>query len=102
MVLKVIIESAALTTEQKMRACRAVEQVGADFIKTSTGLHPAGGATTEDVRLLRETAPRCKIKAAGGIRTAAQALAMLQAGAERIGTSCAVEIMRQLSEGGKP
>ena len=101
-VLKVIVEAAALTTEQKIRACRAVEQVGADFIKTSTGLHPAGGATVEDVRLLRETAPRCRIKAAGGIRTAAQALAMIQAGAERIGTSCAVEIMRQLGEGVKP
>ncbi|UCD53465.1 MAG: deoxyribose-phosphate aldolase [Phycisphaerales bacterium] len=101
-VLKVIIESAALTTEQKIRACRAAEQMGVDFIKTSTGLHPAGGATAEDVRLMCETAPRCKIKAAGGIRTAAQALAMLQAGAERIGTSCAVQIMRELGEGTKP
>ena len=95
-VLKVIIESAALTTAQKVLACRAAEQVGVDFIKTSTGLHPAGGATVEDVRQLRETAPRCKVKAAGGIRTAAQALAMLGAGAERIGTSCAVQIMREL------
>jgi deoxyribose-phosphate aldolase len=99
--LKVIIESAALTNEQKLRACQAAEQVGVDFIKTSTGLHPAGGATVEDVRLMRETAPRCKIKAAGGIRTAAQAIAMLEAGAERIGTSCAVQIMRELDEGAK-
>ena len=96
-VLKVIIESAALTTEQKTRACWAAEQVGVDFIKTSTGLHPAGGATVEDVRLLRETAPHCKVKAAGGILTARQAIAMLEAGAERIGTSCAVQIMHELT-----
>ncbi len=101
-VLKVIIESAALTTEQKTLACRAAEQVGVDFVKTSTGLHPTGGATVEDVRLMRETAPRCKVKAAGGIRTAAQAIAMLEAGAERIGTSCAVQIMRELGGGTKP
>jgi len=100
--LKVIIESTALTTEQKIRACRAADQAGVDYIKTSTGLHPAGGATVEDVRLIRETAPRCKVKAAGGIRTAAQAIAMLEAGAERIGTSCAVQIMRELGEEAKP
>jgi len=95
-VLKVIIETAALTTDQKILACRAAEQVGVDFIKTSTGLHPAGGATVEDVRLLKETAPRCKVKAAGGIRTAADAIAMLEAGAERIGTSRAVQIVGEL------
>jgi deoxyribose-phosphate aldolase len=94
--LKVIIEAAALTTEQKIFASQAAEQVGADFVKTSTGFHPAGGATIEDVRLMKETAPRCKVKAAGGIRTVAQAIAMLQAGAERIGTSGAVQMMRQL------
>lgn len=95
-ILKVIIESAALTTEQKIFACRAAERVGVDFVKTSTGLHPAGGATIEDIRLMRETAPCCKVKAAGGIRTAAQALAMLGARAERIGTSYGVQIMREL------
>jgi len=94
--LKVIVESAALTTDQKILACRAAEQSGVDFLKTSTGFHPAGGATTEDVRLMRETAPRCKVKAAGGIRTAQQAIAMLEAGAERIGTSSGVQIMREL------
>jgi len=94
--LKVIIEAAALTTEQKIFACRAAEQVGADFVKTSTGLHPAGGATIEDVRLMKEAAPHCKVKAAGGIRTAAQAVAMLQAGADRIGTSGAVQMMHEL------
>ena len=97
-VLKVILESSALTTEQKVFACRAAAQVGVDFVKTSTGFHPAGGATVEDVKLMKETASPCKVKAAGGIRTAAAAIAMLQAGAERIGTSCAVQIMRELRE----
>ncbi len=100
--LKVIIESAALTTDQKVFACRACDQVGVDFIKTSTGLHPAGGATTEDVRLIRATAPRCKVKASGGIRTAQQAVAMLEAGAERIGTSSGVQIVQELSEQVQP
>jgi deoxyribose-phosphate aldolase len=86
-----------LTTEQKIFACRVAEQAGVDFIKTSTGFHPAGGATIEDIRLIRETAPNCRVKAAGGIRTAQQAIAMLEAGAERIGTSCAVQIMEELS-----
>ena len=95
--LKVIIESAALTTEQKVFVCRAAAQVGVDFVKTSTGFHPAGGATVEDVKLMKETAAPCQVKAAGGIRTAPQAVAMLQAGAERIGTSRAVQIMRELS-----
>ncbi len=94
-VLKVIIESAALSSEQKTFACRLAQQAGVDFIKTSTGLHPAGGATVEDVRLMKEAAPDCRIKAAGGIRTLKQALAMLDAGAERIGSSCGVEIMNE-------
>jgi deoxyribose-phosphate aldolase len=98
-VLKVIIESAALSNEQKVFACQIAQEVGADFIKTSTGLHPAGGATVEDVKLMKETAPKCKIKAAGGIRTAEQALEMLAAGAQRIGTSCGVRIMEELKAG---
>jgi deoxyribose-phosphate aldolase len=98
-ILKVIIETAALTTDQKVFACRIAEQVGVDFIKTSTGLHPAGGATIEDVRLIKETAPKCRIKAAGGIRTATQALEMLAAGAERIGTSSSVKIMEEFRAG---
>jgi deoxyribose-phosphate aldolase len=97
--LKVIIESAALTREQKIFACQIAEQAGVDFIKTSTGLHPAGGATVEDIKLMKETAPNCKIKAAGGIRTAKRALEMLQAGAERIGTSSGVQIIEQLRAG---
>jgi deoxyribose-phosphate aldolase len=98
-VLKVIIESAALNEEQKIFACRVAHQVGVDFIKTSTGLHPAGGATVEDIRLMKETAPGCKIKAAGGIKTAKQALDMLAAGAERIGTSSGVQIMKEFNAG---
>ena len=95
-VLKVIIESAALSREQKIFACRIAQEAGVDFIKTSTGLHPAGGATIEDIKLMKEAAPSCKIKAAGGIKTAKQALEMLDAGAERIGTSSGVQIINEL------
>jgi deoxyribose-phosphate aldolase len=97
--LKVIIESAALNNEQKIFACQIAQGVGVDFIKTSTGLHPAGGATVEDIKLMKETAPRCKIKAAGGIRTAKQAIEMLAAGAQRIGTSSGVQIMTEFKAG---
>ena len=94
-ILKVIIESAALNTDQKVFACRVAQDVGVDFIKTSTGLHPAGGATVEDIKLMKESAPECKIKAAGGIRTAKQAVEMLEAGAERIGASSSVKIIEE-------
>lgn len=97
-VLKVIIESAALNYDQKVFACRAANSCGVDFIKTSTGLHPAGGATVEDIKLMKQTAPSCKIKAAGGIRTAKQALEMLAAGAERIGTSSGVKIINEFKD----
>jgi deoxyribose-phosphate aldolase len=96
--LKVIIESAALTDEQIVFACIAAQNAGADFVKTSTGLHPAGGATIEHVRLMAYSAPKCKIKAAGGIRTAADALAMIDAGAARIGTSKSIEIINSFSD----
>jgi deoxyribose-phosphate aldolase len=95
--LKVIIESAALTHDQKVFACQIAQEAGVDFLKTSTGFHPAGGATVDDVRLMKEAAPQCRIKAAGGIRTAPQALALLQAGADRIGTSAGVQIMNELN-----
>jgi len=98
-VLKVIIESAALSDEQIIFACRIAQGVGVDFIKTSTGLHPAGGATIEDIKLMTETAPACKIKAAGGIKTAKQAMEMLAAGAQRIGTSSGVQIMKEFNAG---
>jgi deoxyribose-phosphate aldolase len=97
-VLKVIIESAALNSDQKVFACRIAQDVGVDFIKTSTGMNPAGGATVEDIKLMKETAPNCKIKAAGGIRTAKQALEMLNAGADRIGTSSSVQIINEFKE----
>jgi deoxyribose-phosphate aldolase len=95
--LKVIIESAALTHDQKVFACQIAQEAGVDFVKTSTGFHPAGGATVEDIRLMKEAAPACRIKAAGGIRTAQQALALLQAGADRLGTSAGVQIMQELN-----
>jgi len=97
--LKVIIESAALTREQKIFACQVADRCRVDFVKTSTGINPAGGATVEDVKLMKEHAPNCKIKAAGGIRTATQAIDMLEAGAERIGTSYGVQIIEQLKSG---
>ena len=91
--LKVIIESAALTDEQIVFVCETAAAAGVDFIKTSTGLNPAGGATVEDVALMHRTAPRCAIKAAGGIRTTEQAIAMIEAGASRIGTSASIAII---------
>jgi deoxyribose-phosphate aldolase len=97
--LKVIIESAALTREQIIFACRIAQDAGVDFVKTSTGMNPAGGATVEAVRLIRESAPKCKVKAAGGIRTAKQALEMLEAGADRIGTSNGMKIIEQIKNG---
>jgi deoxyribose-phosphate aldolase len=98
-VFKLIIESAALSREQKIFACQVAQRCGVDFIKTSTGMNPAGGATIEDVRLMKATAPNCKIKAAGGIKTAKQALEMLDAGAERIGTSSGVQIINEFRAG---
>lgn len=91
-VLKVIVESAALLSlgdEQTLvDACRAAENAGADFVKTSTGFHPSGGASVRAVELMSATvAPRLEVKASGGIRTAADAVAMLDAGATRLGLS---------------
>lgn len=87
-VLKVIIESAALTDEQIVAVCRAAESAGADFVKTSTGFHPAGGASEHAVALMRETVgDRLGVKASGGIRTREAAEAMVAAGASRLGLS---------------
>ena len=92
-VVKVIIETACLTKEEKVIACRLVKETGADFVKTSTGFF-GKGATVEDVRLMRQTVGSdFGVKAAGGIRTYADALAMIEAGANRIGTSTAVAIV---------
>lgn len=93
--LKVIIETAVLTDDQIIFACRIAQEVGVDFIKTSTGTHPAGGATVEVIKLMKEYAPKCKIKAAGGIKTAQQAIEMLEAGADRIGTSAAMKLIEE-------
>ena len=97
--LKVIIESAALNKQQKIFACQIADKCGVDFVKTSTGMNPAGGATVEDVKLMKQAAPNCKIKAAGGIKTAKQALEMLNAGAQRIGTSSGLRIINEFRMG---
>lgn len=86
--LKVIIESAALSDDEIVAVCEAAVDAGADFVKTSTGFHPAGGASVEAVRLMRETVgPNIGVKASGGIRDAATAQAMIDAGASRLGLS---------------
>jgi len=93
LVVKVIIETGCLTDEEKVMACKLAKEAGADFVKTSTGFIK-GGATVEDVRLMRETVGEdMGVKAAGGIRTFKQALAMIEAGANRIGTSTGVAII---------
>jgi deoxyribose-phosphate aldolase len=91
-VLKVIVESAALLSiageEALVSACRVAADAGADFVKTSTGFHPAGGASVRAVELMRATVdPRVEVKASGGIRTTADAVSMLDAGATRLGLS---------------
>ncbi|NJN69554.1 MAG: deoxyribose-phosphate aldolase [Nitrospira sp.] len=89
---KVILETCYLTQEEKRTACHLVVEAGADYVKTSTGFGPAG-ATVEDVRLLKETvAGEAKVKASGGIRDWKTTLAMLEAGADRIGTSASLKI----------
>ena len=99
-VLKVIIETAYLTDKMKRLAVQIVASSGADFVKTSTGFGP-GGATPEDVALLREEAPEgLAIKASGGIRTLEDALDLLNAGASRLGASSSVRIMREAEDGG--
>ncbi|OHB56962.1 MAG: deoxyribose-phosphate aldolase [Planctomycetes bacterium RBG_13_44_8b] len=97
--LKVIIESAAIAREQKIVVCQIADGYRVDFVKTSTGLHPSGGATVEDVKLIKEYAPNCRVKAAGGIKTAQQAIEMLEAGAGRIGTSSSVKIIEEFKTG---
>jgi len=90
---KVILETCYLTQQEKRTACRLVVEAGADYVKTSTGFG-AAGATVEDVRLLKETvAGRAKVKASGGIRDWKTTLAMLEAGADRIGTSASLQII---------
>ena len=93
-ILKVIVEACNFSQEEKLTLCRVVSMSGADFIKTSTGF-AAGGATVEDVLLFRtHISPDMRVKAAGGIRTFEQAQAMIEAGADRIGASALVGLVR--------
>jgi deoxyribose-phosphate aldolase len=87
-VLKVIIESAALSDDAIVACCQAAEAAGADFVKTSTGFHPAGGASVHAVSLMKQTVgERLEVKASGGIRSRSDAEAMIKAGATRLGLS---------------
>ncbi|WYK01633.1 deoxyribose-phosphate aldolase [Enterococcus sp. 7F3_DIV0205] len=91
--VKVIIETALLTDEEKIKVCELAKEAGADFVKTSTGFS-TGGATVADVKLMRETVgPDMGVKASGGIHNEEEAKAMIDAGATRIGTSAGVAIM---------
>ena len=81
-------------------ACRAVRESGCDFIKTSTGFHPAGGASVEAVRLMKKYGEGIKVKASGGIRDLATARAMLDAGADRLGLSASIQIVNELKGSG--
>lgn len=93
--LKVIIETALLNNEEKVRACQLAEKAGADFVKTSTGFSTAG-AKVEDVKLMRETVgDRLGVKASGGVHSKAEAEAMIEAGATRIGASASVKIVTE-------
>ncbi len=97
-VLKVIIETCLLSEDEKIKACEITKDAGADFVKTSTGF-AGGGATMEDVALMREVVgPEIGIKASGGIKDWATALTMIKAGATRLGTSSGVEIVENAVE----
>ncbi len=96
--VKVILETCYLTKEEKVRACQLVMEAGAAFVKTSTGF-ASGGAIIEDVRLMRNTVGKdFGVKAAGGIRTLEDALKMIEAGANRLGTSSSVAIIQRFDE----
>jgi deoxyribose-phosphate aldolase len=98
-VLKVICESAALTETELVRACETAETAGADYVKTSTGFSPAGGATVAAVQTMARTVGgRLGVKASGGIRDTATALAMLEAGATRLGLSAVEAVLAGLPE----
>ena len=92
-ILKVIIETALLSDDEKILACEAAVEAGADYVKTSTGFS-GGGATTQDVALMRKTVGAdIGVKASGGVRSREQALEMIAAGATRIGTSAGIAIV---------
>jgi deoxyribose-phosphate aldolase len=97
-VLKVIIETCLLTEDEKIKACEITKDAGADFVKTSTGF-AGGGATLEDVALMREVVgPEMGVKASGGIKDWSTALTMIKAGATRLGTSSGVEIVENAAD----
>ncbi len=101
--VKVILETAALEPVLIVKAAAVAKEAGAHFVKTSTGFHPAGGATPETVALLRAAVgDSMGVKAAGGIRTCADALRMIRAGATRIGTSSGIQIAHCLDSDPKP
>ncbi len=98
--IKVILECCLLSYEEKVLACQLCSEAGATMVKTSTGFN-SGGATLEDVRLMRATVPaRMGVKASGGIRDTATALAMIEAGANRLGTSAGLALVRGFLSGG--
>lgn len=93
--VKVIIETCLLTDDEKVQACQAAQAAGADYVKTSTGFS-TGGATVEDVALMRQTVgPDMGVKASGGVSNAKEALAMIEAGATRIGASKGIQIVSE-------
>lgn len=95
---KVILETCLLTPEEIRTVCQIAQAAGADFVKTSTGFS-TGGARVEDVRLMRETVgPGMGVKASGGIRTLADAIAMIEAGATRLGVSASVKILEEIGK----
>ncbi len=94
--VKVILETRALMDEQIILGCRCAAEAQADFVKTSTGFHPTGGATREHVALLKKHAAPLRVKAAGGIRDLPTVVAMLEAGADRLGMSASVGILQAM------
>ena len=99
--VKVILETCLLTDEEKEKACLAAKEAGADFVKTSTGFS-TGGATVDDIRLMRRiVGPEMGVKASGGIRCLADVQAMVEAGADRIGTSAGIRIAEEQALSGE-
>ncbi|MDA3957520.1 deoxyribose-phosphate aldolase [Oceanispirochaeta sp.] len=97
--VKVILENCYLSQEEIRKACLLCEEAGADFVKTSTGFGTAG-ATVEDVALMKKTVPSLQVKAAGGIRDRVTALAMIEAGADRLGASAGIAIVQGDADAG--
>ncbi|MGE3181096.1 MAG: deoxyribose-phosphate aldolase [Phycisphaerae bacterium] len=96
-IVKVILETAALSDEQIILGCRCAAEAQAAYVKTSTGFHPAGGATVEHVALLHKHASPIKVKASGGIRDLQSVRAMIEAGASRLGMSAGIAVMQELA-----